>query len=202
MVRSPFALDTQRLVRWRLIRTAEDDHSLVHVEHHIVHDGWSFNVFLNELVTGYVEYQRRSVIERLPLPLQYYDYADWQHAWCHSEEADRQRAFWRSELAGADGVLSLPGRARTGPPRFRGATPRLDIDTGLAQGIEALSRDSDATLFMTLLAAFYALLHRYSGSRDMLVCSGIANRRWREPRTCSACSSTRSCCGVGCPMTG
>jgi len=178
-VQAPFAIDRDRLVRWLLIRTAEDDHTLVYVEHHTVHDGWSTNVFVNDLLAGYVDHQRFGEVRRPPLTLQYYDYADWQHRWCASPAADRQREFWRRELAGATGVLELPGRPRTETRRFRGAAPRLEIDAELARGLEALSGRTGGTLFMTLLASFFALLHRYSGSRDLLTCSGIANRRWQ-----------------------
>ncbi|WP_343073362.1 amino acid adenylation domain-containing protein [Pyxidicoccus fallax] len=178
MVEAPFALAEGRPFRWLLIRLGADEHLLVHVEHHVVHDGWSFNVFVRDLLDGYADYVRHGRVLRPELPVQYEDYARWQREWCGTEAAAEQRRFWRQELEGAETVLQLPRRVPSGARRFRGAAPRMELDGELARRLQALAERNGTSLFTTLLAAFFVLLHRYTGSRDLLVGSGVANRRW------------------------
>jgi amino acid adenylation domain-containing protein len=179
-VEAPFVLSKDHPARWLLIRVAEDEHVMVIVEHHTIHDGWSFNVFLSELFNGYVDYQRCRQSRRERPVVQYYDYAAWQRAWCLTPEADQSRRFWREALSGAPTLLQLSPRKAPKVRRFRGALPRLNIERKLALQLEALSRREGATLFITLLSAFFVLLHRYTGAQDMLVSSGVANRRWKS----------------------
>ena len=175
-VRTRFELAEGRLIRWLLFRTAEDEHLLAHVEHHAVHDGWSFNVYLYELIQGYCDYLEHGEVRR-PVPaIQFHDYAVWQREWLRSTDAERQRDFWRNELAGASTILPLPVRSRPLRRSFEGADPRFDIDGDLARGLDKFSRDNGVTLYMTMLAAYFVVLHRYSRSDDILVGSGFANR--------------------------
>ncbi|MFC9327360.1 amino acid adenylation domain-containing protein [Kitasatospora sp. NPDC057015] len=176
----PFALDGEPLVRWLLIRLGEQEHVLVHAEHHLVHDGWSFNVFLRELVEGCLDHQRYGEIRRPEPEIQYYDHARWQREWCGGPEAQRQRDFWRRELDGASTMLPLPRRASAAGRRFVGAAPRVEIDAELARALEALGRRHGHSLYAVLLAAFFALLARSTGADDVLVGSGVANRRWQN----------------------
>ncbi|MFC8449361.1 amino acid adenylation domain-containing protein [Kitasatospora sp. NPDC057223] len=176
----PFALDGEPLVRWLLVRLRAQEHVLVHAEHHLVHDGWSFNVFLRELVEGCLDHQRYGEIRRPELEIQYYDHARWQREWSEGPEAQRQRAFWRGELAGASTMLPLPRRAAAAGRRFVGAAPRVEIDAELARALEALGRRHGHSLYAVLLAAFFALLARSTGAEDVLVGSGVANRRWQN----------------------
>ncbi|MFI9387927.1 amino acid adenylation domain-containing protein [Kutzneria sp. NPDC052558] len=171
---APFDLAVGPPVRWLLARLAPDEHIFVHVEHHIVHDGWSFNLFVRELFDGYRG--RRQP----PLTVNYHDYAEWQRAWCRTAEAEAQRSFWRKELDGASTVLALPRRPLTGPRRFRGVAPRVDIDAELAGRLVDLADRVNASLFIVLLTAFFVLLRRYTGADDLLVGSAVANRRWRQ----------------------
>lgn len=180
MVQAPFVLAEGRPFRWLLLRLAEQEHVFVHVEHHIVHDGWSFNVFVRELLDGYAEGVRTGRVRRPDLPVQYQDYARWQREWCGTEAAAAQRRFWRQELEGAETVLQLPRRTVPATRRFRGVAPRMEVDGELARRLLHLSERNDTSLFTTLLAAFFVLLHRYTGSRDVLVGSGVANRRWHD----------------------
>ncbi|WP_395835505.1 amino acid adenylation domain-containing protein [Cystobacter fuscus] len=180
MFQTPFPLAEGRPFRWLLLRLGASEHVFVHVEHHIVHDGWSFNVFIRDLLEGYADHVRDGRVRRPELPVQYYDYARWQREWCGTEAAAAQRRFWRRELEGAETVLQLPRRAVSTTRTFRGWAPRMEIDGELACRLQDLADRNKASLFTTLLAAFFVLLHRYTGSQDILVGSGVANRRWQD----------------------
>ncbi|WPB80053.1 amino acid adenylation domain-containing protein [Archangium violaceum] len=180
MVQAPFALADGRPFRWLLLRLSADEHVFVHVEHHVVHDGWSFNVFVRDLLDGYAGFVRHGRVRRPDLPVQYSDYARWQRQWCGTKAAAAQRRFWRQELDGAETVLQLPRRVEPDSRKFRGGAPRMDLDGELARRLQALANRNHTSLFNTLLAAFFVLLHRYTGSRDILVGSGVANRRWQD----------------------
>ncbi|WNG28234.1 amino acid adenylation domain-containing protein [Cystobacter fuscus] len=180
MLQTPFSLAEGRPFRWLLLRLGADEHVFVHVEHHIVHDGWSFNVFVRELIDGYTDHVRYGRVRRPDPPVRYYDYARWQREWCGGAAATAQRRFWRQELEGAETVLQLPRRARSASKTFRGAAPRMELDGELARRLQDLADRNNTSLFTTLLAAFFVLLHRYTGSHDILVGSGVANRRWQD----------------------
>jgi amino acid adenylation domain-containing protein len=179
-LQAPFDLERLPLIRWTLLRMAAADHLLAVVEHHIVHDGWSNNLLLRELVELY-----RAASAGLPSPLpepeiQFADYAVWQRRWLESAEAARQLDFWRRGLAGC-APLEIPGdRPRPAAPSYRGEAPRFDLPAPLGGALRALARERGATLFAAMLAAFAALLHRWTGETDLCVGSGIANRRRRE----------------------
>ncbi|WP_239470279.1 non-ribosomal peptide synthetase [Archangium violaceum] len=179
MLQTPFSLADGRPFRWLLLRLGADEHVFVHVEHHIVHDGWSFLVFVRDLIDGYTDFVRHGQVRHPDLPVQYSDYARWQREWCGTEAAAAQRRFWRQELEGAETVLQLPRRIEPGSRKFRGMAPRMEIDGELARRLQALADRNNTSLFNTLLAAFFVLLHRYTGSRDILVGSAVANRRWQ-----------------------
>jgi amino acid adenylation domain-containing protein len=180
LVSRPFDLPADRPFRWLLLRTGLREHVFAHVEHHIIHDGWTFNLFVRELVEGYVDYQRRGVVRRPDLAVQYYDYARWQRDWCTGPEGAEHRSFWRDALADADTVLRLPRRGVPDRREFRGEAPRLEIDAALAGRLASLSARAGCSLFVTLLSAYFVLLHRYTGQADLLVGSAVANRRWRD----------------------
>ncbi|MFJ3921568.1 amino acid adenylation domain-containing protein [Streptomyces sp. NPDC090022] len=175
----PFDLAAEPPVRWLLVRLGTDEHVLVHSEHHLVHDGWSFNVFLHDLVEGCLDHARHGETRRSALPVRYYDQARWERQWSAGPEADRQRRFWRRQLAGAQPVLPLPRRAAA-DRASAGAAPRTEIEGDLARSVEELGRRHGCSLFATLLAGFFALLHRATGAQDVLVGSGLANRRWQD----------------------
>ncbi|WP_434299177.1 amino acid adenylation domain-containing protein [Corallococcus exiguus] len=179
-VQTHFVLAEGRPFRWRLLKVGEEEHLFVHVEHHVVHDGWSFNVFVRELLNGYADHVRHGQVRRPPLSVQYYDYARWQREWVGTEAANAQRRFWRKALEGAQTQLQLPRRALSGTRRFRGVAPRMELDAELARRLQDLADRNHTSLFTTLLAAFFVLLHRYTGSRDLLVGTAVANRRWQD----------------------
>ena len=179
--RKSFNLSQLPLVRWLLVRLDAQEHVLVHVEHHLLHDGWSFNVFLRELFSLYQAFNAGRPSPLAELPIQFSDFARWQRQWIQGEVAATQLAYWKEKLTGSSPVLPLPtSRPRPAVQSFRGATPRVEIPIELCEALRQVSRQQGVTLFMTMLAAFLALLYRYSGQDDFCVGTGIANRRWHE----------------------
>lgn len=178
---APFDLTRLPLIRWSLLRLRPDEHILLHVEHHLLHDGWSFNLFLRELLAIY---QAFCAGRPSPLPepaIQFVDYAAWQRRWVQSDAAAAQRAYWAQQLAESPPILELPADHPRPPVQsFRGAAVRVELPIELCEALRALSRSEGVTLFMTLLAAFLTLLQRYTGQSDLCVGSGVANRRRRE----------------------
>ncbi len=179
-IRHRFDLGELPLVRWTLLRLGSREHILVHVEHHVLHDGWSFNVFMREMLELYRAFSRG---DRSPLPslsVQFADFALWQREWLKSDQAEKQRQFWSNKLAGV-----LPLDLPTDYPRppvqsFRGAAPRIELPAELHRQLKAYGRRHGATLFVTMLTAFIALLYRYTSQSDISIGSGVANRRVRE----------------------
>jgi len=177
----PFDLGRLPLIRWRLLRLTDDEHLLLQVEHHFVHDGWSFAVFLRELVELYTAYSRGEPSPLPELPVQFADFAVWHRRLMEGERARADLAYWKETLTGADPTLELP-TDRPHPPAlsFRGDSLRASIPPAAVTAARAFCRETGATLYMTLLAAFEALMGRYTGQQDFCVGGGVANRSWKE----------------------
>jgi amino acid adenylation domain-containing protein len=176
-LRKPFDLARPPLARWVLLRHGDGENTLLHVEHHFVHDGWSLAVFLSELRALYPAY---AAGEPSPLPelaVQYADYACWQREWLRGTVLAAHVEHWTAALAGAPDTLELPAdRPRPPVMTFRGAAPRIQVPAELSRALRAFSREHQVSLFSTMYAGFAALLHRYTGQRDLLVGTGAANR--------------------------
>ncbi|MCF5655210.1 amino acid adenylation domain-containing protein [Pseudomonas poae] len=173
----PFDLQQGPLLRVTLLRLAEDDHVLVLVQHHIVSDGWSMQVMVDELVQLYAAYSRGEDLQLPALPIQYADYAQWQRDWMAAGERNRQLGYWQALLGGEQPVLELPiDRPRPAVQSFRGASLEINLDPALVAGLKALAQRENVTLFIVLLASFQSVLHRYSGQQDIRVGVPIANR--------------------------
>ena len=177
----PFDLATGPLVRAALLRVADEEHVFALTQHHIVTDGWSMGVLIRELAAIYGAYASG---KPSPLPdpaLQYADFSVWQRRWLQGEALDRQLDFWKNQLSGELPVLELPtSRPRPAVQTFRGESEFRLLPSELSEGVLRLGRREGATLFMTLLAAFGALLHRLSGQDDILVGTPIAGRNRAE----------------------
>ena len=174
---TPFALASGPLLRAALLRLSTEEHIVLLTMHHIVSDGWSMGVLVQEVVTLYRAYVQG---EETPLPelrIQYADYAAWQREWLQGAVLDQQLTYWRDQLRGAPEVLALPSDyARGAVARYRGAVEALYVPAELTAALKELSRREGATLFMTLLAGFQTLLYRYTGQTDLVVGTPIANR--------------------------
>jgi amino acid adenylation domain-containing protein len=173
----PFDLARGPLARTLVIRLAPDDHVLVISVHHIVADGWSVAIAFKEICEFY-EAGASGRIPKLPdLPIQYVDYANWEHEQLRSGHLAGHIAYWRKQLEGAPALLQLPtDRPRPAVQSFRGGRIMQYIEASTVDGLKARSRDRSATLFMILLTAWQVLLHRYSGQDDIVVGSPVANR--------------------------
>jgi amino acid adenylation domain-containing protein len=172
-----FAVTGERLCRIRLLQVAANEYAMLLTLHHSVSDGWSLGVFFREWVAVYSAYARSQPSPLTPLPIQYADYAQWQRQWLQGEVLERQLSYWREQLADLPPVLELPtDRPRPAEQTYRGATEPFSVSRELSERLQRVSRDSDVTLFMTLLSAFAVLLSRYSGQQDLGIGTPIANR--------------------------
>ena len=180
VARTPFELTTGPLFRARLLRLGGDEHLLVLVMHHIVSDGWSAGVVLRELAALYGAFAAGAPSPLAPLRVRYADFAVRERQGGELPQAEVDH--WRGRLAGLV-PLELPTtRPRPALQSFRGATHRFRVPASVASEISALGRAEGATLYMTLLAAFAALLARYSREEDVAVGSPVANRETAEAR--------------------
>ncbi|MFS0517035.1 amino acid adenylation domain-containing protein [Nostoc sp. UIC 10607] len=177
LAQQPFNLATEALVRATLIVLSETEHALLVCMHHIVSDGWSMGVFVQELAALYNAYSQGEPSPLTPLPIQYADFALWQRNWLQGDVLQSQLSYWQQQLANAPALLSLPtDRPRPSMQTFAGAYQQFALSKELTDKLMQLSQQQGVTLFMTLLAAFDTLLYRYTGTEDILVGSPIANR--------------------------
>jgi amino acid adenylation domain-containing protein len=177
----PFDLSAGRPFRALLLRACEREHVLVLTLHHLAADGGSLEILLRELAELYeASIQGRS--PRLPAaPLQFADYALWQRRCWSGEAFEPQLAFWRRQLAAPPPAPFLPGqRERPATPRFRGEVHRFELAREVSEALRALARTEASTLFMTLFAAFSALIHQLTGQDDLLIGTNVANRGAEE----------------------
>lgn len=173
----PFDLKRGPLTRVMLLRLGTDEHILLVTMHHIISDGWSQTILMNELGALYEAAVAGRTSPLPELPIQYADFAEWQRQWLEGELLDRQLEYWRKHLSGAPPSLELPtDRPRPAAQSFNGARHSFSLSWDLTTRLLELSRREDVTLFMTLLTAFYVLLYRYSGETDIVVGTPVANR--------------------------
>jgi amino acid adenylation domain-containing protein/non-ribosomal peptide synthase protein (TIGR01720 family) len=173
----PFDLARGPLLRARLVRVTDDDHLLLLTLHHIAGDGWSKGVFFRELSALYGAFREGRPSPLPDLAIQYADHAAWQRAWLTGEALERQLAYWKEALAGAPAATDLPtDRPRPPVQTTRGARRRFAIPADLSNAVRALARREGTTLFMTLLAAFAALLARHGAGDDLVVGTPVAGR--------------------------
>ncbi|HEX6913304.1 MAG TPA: amino acid adenylation domain-containing protein, partial [Longimicrobium sp.] len=176
-----FDLEHGPLFRGRLVRLADDDHVLLLTMHHIVSDGWSMGVLMDELGALYGAFRAGAADPLAPLPVQYADYAAWQRRWVADEMLERQAGYWSRTLSGAPELIALPAdHARPALQDHAGARLGLELDETLTAGLKELGRRHGATLFMTLLAGWAAVLGRLSGQPEVVVGTPTANRGRRE----------------------
>jgi pristinamycin I synthase-3/4 len=174
----PFDMAQGPLLRFKLLQLGPQDHVLLRTFHHIVSDDWSEGVFNQELATLYEAFRdgRGNPLE--PLGVQYADFALWQRGWLDQAALDQGLAYWKEQLAGIPQQLTLPtDRPRPARPTYAAERWRVTLPAEQLAALNGLSLANQATLYMTLLSAFAALLARYSGQEDIVVGSPIANRQ-------------------------
>ncbi|WP_133054873.1 non-ribosomal peptide synthetase, partial [Niastella populi] len=177
----PFDLSTGPLLRAALFQVADDRWFFTYVMHHIISDGWSMNVLLNELLLFYNAYGQGNEMTLPPLRIQYKDYAAWQQQQLNGASLAVHKAYWMQELQGPLPVLELPtDKLRPAVKTYRGGLVTATIDETVTGRLKRLTQQQGASLFMGLLAAVNALLYRYTGEQDIIIGSPVAGRDHEE----------------------
>ena len=172
----PFDLTAGRPIRAALFAAGPDDHALVVAMHHIASDAWSVTTFIREIAALYEAFSTGAVSPLPELPVQYADFASWQRGAQATAAFAAQRAYWSRKLADPPSLQLPSDRPRVAFQSFHGGRAAISIPRRLTDALDALARQERSTLFMALLAAFYTLLHRYSGQTDLVVGTAIAGR--------------------------
>jgi len=176
-----FDLARGPLYRTHLIKLADEDWAFLFNMHHIISDGWSVGVLINEVIQLYLAFSQDQPSPLPELEIQYPDFAAWQRKWLSGDVLQKQIDYWKEQLVDAPPLLELPtDRPRPAMQTFNGAAEPVRLPAELTAAIRKLSQELGVTPFMTLLAAFQTLLHRYSGQNQILVGSPIANRTKSE----------------------
>ncbi|MEB3214888.1 MAG: condensation domain-containing protein [Nostocales cyanobacterium 94392] len=172
-----FDLENSSLLRLKILQLSPSEFILIFAMHHIISDGWSIDILMEELSIIYQAFYREKLSPLPELPIQYADFAAWQKQYLTRDKLAAQLNYWKQQLQDSPKLLELPiDRPRPAVQTFRGETQIVGLDIQLKEKLIALSQESGTTLFMTLQAAFATLLYRYSGQSDILIGSPIANR--------------------------
>jgi NRPS condensation-like uncharacterized protein len=175
--RLAFDLERPPLMRAMLLRMGEQDHILLLTMHHIIADAWSIRVLIRETAEVYQAFSQGRRAKLPELPIQYADFASWQRNWLSGKEIERQLDYWKRQLDQAPFFLEIPpDRPRPEGQTGHGAHFPFTIGSEITASLNALSKQTATTLFMTILAAFQVLLHYYTGSDDIVIGTDIANR--------------------------
>ncbi len=177
----PFDLSQDQLLRVTHLKLSETKSVVLFTLHHIIADGWSMEILVQELGAGY----RAALMGQTPslpeLPIQYADFALWQRHWLQGEQLKQQLDYWRQKLDDNLPVLQLPtDGSRFRVQTYRGAVEQFSLSSELSQKLTDLAQRQSTTLFMTLLAAFKVLLYRYTSQADVVVGTPVANRQRAE----------------------
>ncbi len=176
-----FNLAAEPLFRVKLLRLGQAEYVLLLTMHHIVYDGWSYDIFFRELATLYDAFSSGKPSPLPKPPIQYADFAVWQREWLSGEVLEAQLNYWKQQLGGDLPVLQLPTDYPRPPIQtYRGAQQSLELPPGLSKLLKTLCQQEGTTLFMVLLATFEILLSRYSGQEDIIVGTPIAGRNRLE----------------------
>ena len=179
-VRTPFDLETGPLFRSSLLRMADDDHVLLLVWHHIVTDGWSARLFLEEMATRYAAGLSGTAVTLPDLVVQPADYAAWQRRWLLGDDPAKQVDYWRDTLAGLESLELPTDRPRPVQPTGVGAILDAELSKELCHGLRELARIEGVSLLAVLLAGFQVVLGRYTGQRDVTLGSVMSGRTRSE----------------------
>ncbi|HLO48027.1 MAG TPA: amino acid adenylation domain-containing protein, partial [Kamptonema sp.] len=176
----PFNLSTDSLLQVKLLWLDETQYILLLTMHHIVSDGWSIGVLIQEIAALYTAFASNQPSPLAKLTIQYADFAYWQRQWLQGEVLEKQLSYWQKQLDGIS-MLNLPtDRARLAVQTYQGARQPLQLSKSLSKALLALGQQEGVTLFIILLAAFQVLLYRYTQQEDIAIGSPIANRNRSE----------------------
>ncbi|MEG3918020.1 amino acid adenylation domain-containing protein [Microcoleus sp. T3_A4] len=176
-----FNLAQEPLLRAQLVQLTPTENVLLLTVHHIIFDGWSVNIFVQELTTIYSALVEHHAPTLPKIHLQYVDFAVWQQQWLQGEVLESQLAYWQQKLAGMPALLELPAdRPRPAVQSFRGETQVFTLEQDISEALVSLSQQQGVTLFMLLLTAFKILLYRYTNQPDIVVGSSVANRQYPQ----------------------
>ena len=179
--RQPFDLAAGPPIRATLIRTGPDRHMFVLVMHHIISDGPSMQILMEELSASYRAELTGVPAPLPPLPMSYGDYAVWQREWMSGEELERQLSYWREQLKGVPRVLALPtDRPRPARQSYCGARASVTIDDTTITSMTEVAQAANATMFMAFLTGFVVVLSRYARQQDFVVSTHAAGRTHTE----------------------
>ncbi|NIL16888.1 non-ribosomal peptide synthetase [Pseudomonas sp. AN3A02] len=179
--RTQFDLEKGPLLWVTLVRLDDEDHQLLVTMHHIIADGWSLNVLIDEFSRLYAAASQGQTLELPALALQYADYGSWQRQWLAEGEGQRQLAYWKAQLGDEHPTLSLATDHPRSAQHIRSASRHsVRVNTSLSEAIRKTAQAHESTPFMLLLAAFQSLLYRYSGQRDIRIGVPNANRPRQE----------------------
>jgi len=172
-----FDISQAPLLRAELIKLSEQENVLFFMPHHLVFDGWSFDVFLRELTTFYSQNTGFDFHPLPELPIQYADYAIWLRELLSSHELDRQLKYWREQLQGSLPVLQMPiDYSRPEVATNKGAEIHFQVDESVFESLESLAKSKDVSIFMILMSCYLSLLNRYTGQTDLIVGVPMADR--------------------------
>jgi len=180
IINKPFDLSNDYMLRAHLVTLATDDHLLIVTMHHIASDGWSISIIVKEVAEFYNSYEQKRAVQLETLPIQYADYAIWQRNYLIGEVLDKKLDYWKSKLDQVSSLQLPVDYPRPAVQSTRGATVYFSIEKEWVLGLNELGKQHGTTLFMTLLAAFKVLMHRYSGQEDICIGSPIAGRQQQE----------------------
>ncbi|NOU44484.1 MAG: amino acid adenylation domain-containing protein, partial [Methyloglobulus sp.] len=176
-----FDLSTGPLIRGQLLELGADEHILLITQHHIISDGWSIGLLVQEFAALYAAFSQGQPDPLPDLAVQYADYAAWQRQWLQGDTLQAQTAFWQSHLTGAPAMLELPtDRPRPTTQSYAGGSVGLELSKQLSADLKHLAQRHGSTLFMVLLAGWSILMARLSGLGDIVIGTPIANRQRSE----------------------
>lgn len=174
---TPINIIKEPLIRASMIKISDKEHILLITIHHIVSDGWSVGILLNELSDLYKGITNKEEVTLPPLPIKYSDYSIWQKEWMKGEECQEQLGYWKSKLKNVPRNLEFPlDKDRPAIQTYNGRQIKWKISNQLTKQIYEFTKKADVTLFMTLIGALSTMLYRYSGQKDFNVGTIVANR--------------------------
>ncbi|MES2894129.1 MAG: amino acid adenylation domain-containing protein, partial [Bacteroidota bacterium] len=180
LINKTFDLAEDFMLRAAVIRINADEHILVVTLHHIASDGWSRSILVNDFTAFYAAFEAGIPAALPPVPVQYADFANWQRSYLEGVVLEEKLRFWKNKLQAVPALQLPTDYPRPAIQRTKGALHAFQLSKELAEKLQALGQQHNATVFMTLMSAFKVLLYRYSGQTDVCVGTPVAGRQQQE----------------------